>query len=70
VEVYRGRSARLIPELPGLGSHEHVSQSLLGIRHKPTKRIRMKNLEFAKARCITVTLFEAAYRDPKEIMHD
>ncbi len=30
----------------------------------------MKNLEFAKARCITVTLFEAAYRDPKEIMHD
>ena len=30
----------------------------------------MKNLEFAKARCITVTLFEDAYRDPKEIMHD
>ena len=30
----------------------------------------MKNLEFAKARCITVKLFEAAYRDPKEIVHD
>jgi len=30
----------------------------------------LKNLEFAKARCITVKLFEAAYRDPKEIVHD
>jgi len=30
----------------------------------------MKNLEFAKARCITVTLFEDTCRDPKEIAHD
>ena len=30
----------------------------------------MKNLEFAKARCITVTLFKDTCRDPKEIAHD
>jgi len=30
----------------------------------------MKNLEFAKARCITVTLFEDTCRDPEEIVHD
>ncbi len=43
VAADRSGPSRLIPELRRLDTHEHVSQSLLGIRHQPTKRISLKN---------------------------
>src|SRR5712664_890795 len=37
--IYRGRSARLIRELPGLDSHGPLSESLPRIRHQSAERL-------------------------------